>query len=114
MPEETEVTAIQLHYSQEESRRIRFGFIPPDSDYKWFIHFDGGSLFFHNSWTGYCIFVVEFSDSENGGVTAQTLRINRNKRQHKGADVAGCINTVTTLIRTHLIERVVEEEIRPV
>ena len=45
---------------------IRQGMIPEVMEDKWFIYWKDDALFFHRSWTGFCIYVVRFAaDGEN-------------------------------------------------
>lgn len=55
-----------IRYSAEEFDRIRWGVVPQALEEKWFIHADGDRLFFHRSWTGYCIYVADF-ERRGGG-----------------------------------------------
>lgn len=45
-------------YSLEEYERLQRGFVPRDMDDRWFIVEEGGTLSFHRSWTGLCVFQV--------------------------------------------------------
>jgi hypothetical protein len=47
-------------YDDSEAERIRQGFIPERMEDKWFVYFKEGWLYFHRSWTGTCIFGVQF------------------------------------------------------
>jgi hypothetical protein len=48
-------------FSPQEMERIRRGLLPRQMEDKWFIYWQDGSLFFHRSWTGYCIYIVRFA-----------------------------------------------------
>jgi len=39
---------------------IRRGLVPEQMEDKWFIFWEDDSLFFHRSWTGFCIYAVHF------------------------------------------------------
>ena len=47
-------------FSREEMERIRHGVVPEEMEDKWFIYWRDDALFFHRSWTGYCVYVVRF------------------------------------------------------
>jgi len=43
---------------------------------------DGPTLFAHRSWTGYCIYQIDFKDNNN-----HIVRVNRDPEQYKCASV---------------------------
>lgn len=45
-------------YSLEEYERLRRGLVPRVMEDKWFILEDAGTLSFHRSWTGVCVYQV--------------------------------------------------------
>jgi hypothetical protein len=45
-------------YSLEEYERLSRGLVPRVMEDKWFIFEDGGTLSFHRSWTGVCVYQV--------------------------------------------------------
>lgn len=106
MPEQNEEMAIRMRFSSEQMKRIRFGFIPPGMDFKWFIYYEKETLHFHRSWTGFCVFQLNFTETEKGGAIAQRLLINRNTEEYKGPNAQKCLKTVSQLIQTLLIEGV--------
>jgi endonuclease III len=55
-------TSILLNraFSAQEMRRIRMGLVPGEMEDKWFIYWKDDTLFFHRSWTGFCVYVVRF------------------------------------------------------
>jgi len=55
-------TTIRLDrlFSPEQMKRIRLGLVPEEMEDKWFIYWQDDTLFFHRSWTGFCIYVVHF------------------------------------------------------
>ena len=54
--------AIELRrvFSNDEVNHLRRGFLPEEMEDKWFIYWQDDTLFFHRSWTGYCIYVAHF------------------------------------------------------
>lgn len=73
-------------FSPDEYRQLRRGFASRDMDDRWFIFLEDDWLYFHRSWTGYCIYQVrlEASDECYAGVEAW---VNRNPEQFNRADV---------------------------
>jgi hypothetical protein len=53
-------------FSQAQYETIRHGLVPVDMDDKWFIFWEADSLFFYRSWTGYCVYRVDFHPSADG------------------------------------------------
>ena len=49
-------------FSTEQMQRIRAGLIPRQMEDKWFVYWEEDALFFHRSWTGFCIYVVRFTE----------------------------------------------------
>lgn len=47
-------------FAPHEMHRIMAGHIPRDMDQKWFIYWEDNTLYFHRSWTGFCVYVVHF------------------------------------------------------
>ncbi|MBP5653667.1 MAG: hypothetical protein J6X17_09685, partial [Lachnospiraceae bacterium] len=45
----------------------------------WFWYMEGDTLYIHRSWTGFCIFIVELSDSYT-----HKVRVNRDPEQYAG------------------------------
>ena len=60
---------------------IRRGLVPEQMEDKWFIYWESGNLFFHRSWSGYCIYVALFAD-EGDCCKMTQAEVNRNKRQY--------------------------------
>ena len=55
-------------FSLDELARIKHGLIPEVMEDKWFIYWQDDGLFFYRSWTGFCIYIVDF-DVTNEGAT---------------------------------------------
>ena len=54
--------AIELRrvFSNDEMNHIRRGFLPEAMEDKWFIYWQDDTLFFHRSWTGFCVYAAHF------------------------------------------------------
>jgi hypothetical protein len=48
---------------------------------KWFLFFEDDTLFFHRSWTGFCVYEVHFE-----GSTATHAVVNRDPEQYRATD----------------------------
>lgn len=78
MPEQCDHFTLKRKFSEQEMKNLRHGGIPQVMEDKWFWYMEGNKLYAHRSWTGYCIYEVEFSDSEEHQVT-----VNRDPGQYK-------------------------------
>jgi len=70
-------------FSPQEMKRILRGLVPEQMEDKWFIYWKDDTLFFHRSWTGFCIYVVRFAAD---GDTYRMIEadVNRDPAQYKG------------------------------
>jgi len=82
MPQEKEEFILERTLSNEDIELIKEGFRPQEMEDKWFMYYEEGKLFIHRSWTGYCIYIVDTSDTSKLKVIA-----NRNQEQHKETDI---------------------------
>jgi len=87
MPRETAVLGYSGQFSSEEFEKISLGLIPKEMEDKWFIYLDGTTLHLHRSWTGICIFEVEFEEIDGKHIVRRAL-VNRNQTQYQGTDDA--------------------------
>ena len=53
-------------FTREEYKYLSWGLIPVSMDDKWFIYLEDNWLYFHRSWTGFCIFQVRLEKFEDG------------------------------------------------
>ena len=70
-----------VRHSPVEFRQIGHGFVPQAMEEKWFIYAQENHVYFHRSWTGYCIYVADFEPVE-GGFRLARLAINRDPGQY--------------------------------
>ena len=82
MPDKHETFVLKRTFSDEEMNALRFGNIPQAMEDKWFWYMEGPTLFAHRSWTGYCIYQIDFKDNNN-----HIVRVNRDPEQYKCASV---------------------------
>lgn len=81
MPSEQRTIVVTRTFSRTEMQRIQAGLIPQQMEDKWFIYWHDDSLFFHRSWTGYCIYVVRFAVDGNSYRMIE-VALNRNSEQY--------------------------------
>ena len=77
MPEQNEIFTFDREFNDRQMQELRKGFIPAEMEDKWFCYMEGNTLFAHRSWTGFCIFIVEFSPDNHHKVI-----VNRNPEQY--------------------------------
>ena len=57
---------ISMHFTDAQFSRLIKGLIPQQMEEKWFIFYENGYLFFHRSWTGYCVFMAQVVKDSDG------------------------------------------------
>ncbi len=85
MPEEVAELEYKAEYSADEFERISRGLIPREMEDKWFIFFQGKTLQLHRSWTGFCVYHIEFAKVDGKHVVQRAL-VNRNQDQYDSSD----------------------------
>jgi hypothetical protein len=66
MPKAHVTIPVNRHFSAGEMENIKLGFRPDSIDDHWFIFYEKDRLYIHRSWTGYCIFIVQFFNKARG------------------------------------------------
>lgn len=56
--------AYRREFVGEDARRVRTGLIPRGMDDKWHVFIEEGTMSFHRSWTGRCIYVADVSGDD--------------------------------------------------
>ncbi len=82
MPPKHETFELYRHFSDEEMNALRYGNIPKAMEDKWFWYMEGETLFAHRSWTGYCIYRIDFKKDDHHVVT-----VNRDPDQYGGINI---------------------------
>ncbi len=65
MPERNTTFILSRKFSAEEIAALQFGNIPKAMEDKWFWFMEGDTLYAHRSWTGICVFRIDFSFADN-------------------------------------------------
>ena len=102
LPALHEVVELGQVYSDKDIEAIRKGFVPEEMEEKWFIYWKDERLHFHRSWTGFCIFILEFERRSQGYVATRFL-VNRDPQQYKADDAEKDRETVLSLIEGFLL-----------
>ena len=80
MPELKVQLPLDKTFSPEDYQRLQRGFIPKQMESKWYIFLEGDWLYFHRSWTGYCIFQVRLEQKGKSYQVVETW-LNRDPEQ---------------------------------
>ena len=94
---------------------IRRGLVPEQMEDKWFIFWEDDTLFFHRSWTGFCIYVVHFKCDE-GPCQMVSAEVNRDPAQYSGVSEerdAKMISYLVDLLLLHRTAKLPSEEAQP-
>jgi hypothetical protein len=102
LPKKRSLISADRQFTLAEMNRIRRGYIPMAMEEKWFIFFKRNRLFFHRSWTGYCVFVAHFKRSQDGYVL-HLIEANRNRRQYTEEDDAYDAKLVSDILDNFLL-----------
>ena len=82
MPERHETFVLPRSFGEEEMDALRRGNVPRAMEDKWFWYMEGSTLWAHRSWTGHCIYRIDFM--ENG---RHVVTVNRDPEQYKCTSV---------------------------
>ena len=65
MPEKNSTFILPRRFSANQIAALRRGNIPEAMEDKWFWFMEGDTLFAHRSWTGICVYRIDFSFADN-------------------------------------------------
>ena len=91
LPEQHETFILDRSFSDEEMKALRRGNVPQEMEDKWFWYMEGATLWAHRSWTGYCIYQIDFKDDDHHIVT-----VNRDPEQYECTSIE---DDIVSLIR---------------
>ena len=81
MPNARATIPINRQYSDREFGRLSAGEIPQEMEDKWFIFYEEPVLHLHRSWTGFCVYQVEFQP-DGRFFAANSAIVNRDESQY--------------------------------
>ena len=85
MPPESKLFELDLTLSADEYRQAQLGFVPEAMEDKWFIYFEDGWLNLCRSWTGNCIYRLQFEPSGDMYRVAKAW-VNRSPAEYAATD----------------------------
>ena len=65
MPEKNSTFILNREFTEEQIAALRKGNIPKQMEDKWFWFMEGDTLYAHRSWTGICVYRIDFSFKDN-------------------------------------------------
>jgi 8-oxo-dGTP diphosphatase len=104
MPDEHTRIDLDRTFTADELARIRHGLVPQAMEDKWFVYWNEDRLFFHRSWTGFCIYIIDFDVTDDGATMASAL-VSRDPDQYRETDDARDIEMINFLIDLLLLHR---------
>lgn len=104
LPDQHDQLSIDKVFTDLEVEQLRRGFIPEQMEDKWFIFFENNTVFFHRSWTGFCIFEVHLVQEGPNYVISSVL-VNRDKSQYYGSTDVYDVKLLSYLVDTLLLEK---------
>ena len=93
MPEKHETFVLKRSFSDGEMAALRRGHVPQAMEDKWFWYMEGPTLWAHRSWTGHCIYRIDFKDDGDHVVTA-----NRDPEQYRCTSIEEDIESLNGLL----------------
>ena len=93
MPELHETFVLDRAFSDGEMAALRCGNGPQAMEDKWFWYMEGSTLWAHRSWTGYCIYRIDFKEDHHHVVT-----VNRDPEQVKRSSADEDVRTLNKLL----------------
>ena len=77
MPKQHDRFVLTRSFSDEEMDALRLGNVPQAMEDKWFWYMENETLWAHRSWTGYCIYQIDFKEDNN-----HVVIVNRDPEQY--------------------------------
>lgn len=94
MPAQTTQFVIKRKFSDAQIARLKRGHLPEEMEDRWFYYYEDGKVYFHRSWSGNCIYIVELGLKTN----KHTVTVNRDEYQYANADIEEDIETINYLL----------------
>jgi hypothetical protein len=82
LPDEHAQLTTSWTFTKQQFDQMKRGLIPEQMEDKWFIYYEDGWLHFHRSWTGYCIYQIQFWERDSDFAVAQIL-VSRDLEQYR-------------------------------
>ena len=93
MPEQHVTFVLDRVFSEAEMAALQCGHVPQAMEDKWFWYMEGSTLRAHRSWTGHCIYQIDFKEDGRHVVTA-----NRDPEQYRCTSIEEDIESLNNLL----------------
>ena len=93
MPQQHETFVLDRAFSKKEMEALRHGNIPQAMEDKWFWYMEGPTLRAHRSWTGHCIYQIDFKEDNHHVVT-----VNRDPEQYGCTSIEEDLTSLNNLL----------------
>lgn len=104
MPEKYACIPLNRELSADDRKMMRAGVIPEQMEDKWFVFFKDDVLHFHRSWTGYCIYELQFRRLDTGWLASE-FTVNRDPNQYTETNDENDRKMLSFLIDVLLLRR---------
>jgi hypothetical protein len=104
LPSKRTSIALDRRFAPHEMQQIRAGLIPEEMEDKWFIYWQDDTLFFHRSWTGFCLYVIHFV-KDGDCYRMRKAELNRNPKQYEETSDAKDASLISYLIDVLLLHK---------
>ena len=94
MPKSVDQFMLERKFNKKELEHLKKGHIPEAMEDKWFYYYENDKLYAHRSWTGNCIYIIEFDFKTN----KHLVTVNRNKRQYGCVEIKEDLNQLNMLL----------------
>ena len=93
MPEQHETFVLNRSFRDAEMAVLRRGNIPRAMEDKWFWYMERSTLWAHRSWTGYCIYRIDFKEDHH-----HVVMVNRDPEQYGCTSIEEDIASLNKLL----------------
>ena len=103
MSDKNKTVELNVGYSDEQMKKIKFGMVPRDMDDRWFIYYaeDEETLYLHRSWSGLCVYMVKFKKVDSSFAAVNAV-VNEDPEEYRCGDNAEekmkCLDLIDTLL----------------
>ena len=104
LPSKRITIPLNRSFSLSEIERMRAGLVPEQMEDKWFIYWHNDTLFFHRSWTGFCVYVVRFAKQDECYRMVEA-DVNRDPEQYRETSDARDAKMISYLIDVLLLHQ---------
>ncbi|MCQ2480294.1 MAG: hypothetical protein MJ120_06585 [Clostridia bacterium] len=98
MPQKNAQFKIKRKFSDENIARLKKGHLPEEMEDRWLYYYEDGKVYFHRSWSGICVYIVELNYRHN----KHLVTVNRDENQYSNTDIDEDIETINELLDIYI------------